>query len=185
MGSAKKMKYCGSCGSPVETRVPEGDTMPRQVCPACNTIHYSNPKIIVGALPVWKKSNILLCQRAIEPRRGLWTLPSGFMENGEEAQQGAKREVSEEANADVKINYLHTLYNIPHISQVYLLFQADLLHLDFSPGLESSDVRLCSIDEIPWRQLAFSAIKYCLRRFREDLQVNLEGLTHYGTYPRK
>lgn len=173
------MKFCSHCGAPVEVRVPDGDTLPRHVCPACGAIHYQNPKLVVGSIPVWE-DRILLCRRAIEPRCGLWTLPAGFMENGETIAQAALRETEEEANANVEIGDLFTLYNLPHISQVYMLFQARLLDLSFSPGLETLEVKLFAEREIPWETLAFRAIRETLKRFFEDRARGRYGL-HIGT----
>ena len=126
------MNYCSLCGTRVELRIPEGDTLPRYVCTACGIIHYQNPKIVVGCIPEWE-DKILLCLRAIEPRQGLWTLPAGFMENAETLAQGAERETLEEANARVEIGSLYAIYNLPHIDQVHVLFRARLLDLDFKP----------------------------------------------------
>lgn len=173
------MKFCSHCGAPVEVRVPDGDTLPRHVCPACGAIHYQNPKLVVGSIPVWE-DRILLCRRAIEPRCGLWTLPAGFMENGETIAQAALRETEEEANAHVEIGDLFTLYNLPHISQVYMLFQASLLDLSFSAGLETLEVKLFAETEIPWETLAFRAIRETLKHFFEDRSRGRYGL-HIGT----
>lgn len=173
------MKFCSHCGAPVEVRVPDGDTLPRHVCPACGAIHYQNPKLVVGSIPVWE-DRILLCRRAIEPRCGLWTLPAGFMENGETIAQAALRETEEEANANVEIGDLFTLYNLPHISQVYMLFQARLLDLSFSAGLETLEVKLFTEAEIPWETLAFRAIRETLKHFFEDRGRGRYGL-HIGT----
>lgn len=162
------MRYCADCGAPVELRTPQDDHRERYVCTACDTIHYQNPKIIVGAIPEWEDGRILLCLRAIEPRHGLWTLPAGFMENGETTAQGAARETLEEANARVEIHELFGLYNLPYINQVQMLFRATLLDLDFSPGVESLDVRLFREDEIPWDQLAFRPVRYTLEHYFED-----------------
>lgn len=161
------MKYCSECGSAVELLVPDGDDRPRHVCGACGTIHYKNPKVVVGCIPEWE-NKILLCRRAIEPRRGFWTLPAGFMENGETSQQGAARETLEEAKALVEIGDLYTLFNLPHIDQVYLIFRSRLLDLDFGPGAESLDVRLLPEGEIPWRELAFPVIKETLGLYFQD-----------------
>ena len=166
------IRFCNSCGSPVTYRVPEGDSLPRAVCDACGHIQYENPKIVVGCLPTWGEK-ILICKRAIEPRLGLWTLPAGFMENNESAAEGAAREALEEANARVEIEDLYTLYSIPHISQVYLMFRAKLLDLDFSPGIESLEVKLVTEDEIPWDTLAFAMVKRTLRHFLEDRKTGV------------
>ncbi len=161
------MKFCSDCGSPVTVKVPEGDNLPRHICDNCNTIHYQNPKIVTGCIPEWE-DKILLCKRAIEPRYGLWTLPAGFMENDETIQQAAMRETTEEANARVEITGLYGLFNIPHINQVYMLFRASLLDLDFAPGDESLEVRLYTEDDIPWDELAFPVITETLMRYFED-----------------
>ena len=151
------MKYCSNCGTLVELRVPEGDTLPRYICSECGVIHYQNPKIVVGCIPEWE-DRILLCRRAIEPRHGLWTVPSGFMENAETLVQGAARETLEEANARVNMGPLYAIYNLPHINQVHVLFRAQLLDLDFKPGIESLDVQLFGESEFPWDTLAFRVI---------------------------
>ncbi len=161
------MKYCSECGAPVELLVPEGDDRPRHVCGSCLTVHYQNPKIVVGCIPEWE-DKILLCRRAIEPRYGLWTLPAGFMENGETSRQGAARETREEASARVDVGELYTLFNLPHIDQVYLIFRSRLLDLDFGPGAESLDVGLFAQGEIPWDEIAFPVIKETLRLFFRD-----------------
>jgi ADP-ribose pyrophosphatase YjhB (NUDIX family) len=165
------LNYCSVCGRATEIRVPDGDNRMRAVCPGCSTIHYQNPKIVVGCLPVWE-DRILLCKRAIEPRHGLWTLPAGFMENGESAAEGAMREAVEEANAHVEITQLYTTYSIPSISQVYIMFLARLLDPDVSAGPESLEVKLVTEDQIPWDELAFVMVKRTLRHFLEDRRAD-------------
>jgi len=162
------MNYCSHCGSAqLEIRIPDGDTLPRTVCATCGTIHYSNPKIVVGCLPEWDRK-VLLCKRAIDPRRGLWTLPAGFLENGEALAAGALRETLEEANARVYLNYLFTLIILPRINLVSMIFRSRLLDLDFGPGLESLDVRLFDESDIPWEELAFRTIARTLRNWFLD-----------------
>lgn len=173
------MRYCSNCGTRVELRIPEGDNLPRHVCIACGVIHYQNPKIVVGCIPEWK-DKILLCRRAIEPRHGLWTVPSGFMENAETLGQGAERETLEEANARVRMGNLYAIYSLPHINQVHVLFRAQLLDLDFKPGIESLEVRLFSEDEIPWDKLAFRVIREPLKRYFEERRQGEPGF-HIGT----
>jgi ADP-ribose pyrophosphatase YjhB (NUDIX family) len=169
------MNFCSHCGQPVTLRIPDGDTLPRHVCDACGTIHYQNPKIVTGCIPEWE-DKLLLCRRAIEPRHGLWTLPAGFMENGETTAEGAARETLEEALARVEIDRLYALFNIPHINQVYLMFRARLLDLNFAPGPESLEVALFREDEIPWRELAFPVVKETLERyFRDRARGQLDG----------
>jgi len=167
------MKFCSACGSDrIELRVPDGDNMRRQVCAACGTIHYQNPKIVVGCLPEWD-DQVLLCKRAIEPRYGLWTLPAGFLENGETVVAGAIRETLEEASARVAIGELYTMISLPHISQVYVMFRAQLADLDFGPGPESLEVRLFREDEIPWEDLAFRTIARTLRNYFLDRKLGM------------
>ena len=161
------IRFCNSCGAAVTHRIPEGDTLARAVCDVCGTIHYQNPKLVVGCLPVFG-DRVLICKRAIEPRHGLWTLPAGFMENEESAAEGAAREALEEANARVEIEDLYTVFSIPHISQVYMMFRARLLDRDFSPGVESLEVKLVTEDEVPWDRIAFAMVKRTLEHFFED-----------------
>ena len=169
------MKYCSQCGSQqIRYDIPEGDNRPRYWCADCTTIHYQNPKIIVGAVPVWQ-GRILLCKRAIEPRKGYWTLPAGFMENGETMQEGAARETWEEACASVAVKDLYAMYNLPHIYQVYVFFLADMLNGEYGVGEESSDAGLFLPEEIPWDQLAFPTVSRTLKYFIEDMKT--------GEYP--
>ncbi len=167
------MKYCSECGQPVEQRVPEGDNLPRFVCTACRTIHYQNPKIVAGCIPEWE-DRVLLCRRAIEPRRGLWTLPAGFMENGETTEQAAARETWEEAQARVAIDSLYAVVSIPHISQVYMLFRGPLTAPDYQAGTESLEVKLFREDEIPWDEIAFPVIDQVLRKYFDDVRTGTQ-----------
>ena len=173
------MKFCSSCGAPVSLRVPAGDTLPRQVCDACHTIHYQNPRMVVGCIPEWE-DRVLLCRRGIEPRHGYWTVPAGYMENGETTFQGAIRETLEEANARVEIGPLYALYNIPHINQVYLLFRARLLDRDVYPGAETLEVRLVSEAEVPWDRIAFASVRNTLTHYYEDRRKGAYEF-HMGT----
>lgn len=158
------MKFCSACGQTVSHLIPPGDNRPRYVCDDCGTIHYSNPNNVCGAILTWGEK-ILLCKRAIEPRYGLWTLPAGFMENGETVIQAAARESMEEANAQAKQLELFGVFSLPHISQVYLMFRGELANDQFFPGEESLETVLFNVDEIPWQQLAFPVISYSLRLF--------------------
>jgi len=165
------MKFCSHCGSDrLELRIPDGDTLPRLVCASCHTIHYQNPKVVVGCLPEWG-DRVLLCKRAIEPRLGLWTLPAGFLENGETVTAGALRETLEEARARVDVGDLYTLISLPQINQVYMMFRARLLDLDFGPGPESLEVTLFDEADIPWEALAFRTITRTLRNFFLDRKL--------------
>lgn len=161
------MNFCSQCGAGVVLRVPPGDSLPRHVCNACGTIHYLNPKLVVGAIAEWG-DRVLLCRRAIEPRSGFWTLPAGFMENAETTAQAAARETLEEACARIEVGPMFTLINVPHISQVHIIYRARLLDLAFSPGEESLEVALFSEADIPWQDIAFRTISMSLRHFFED-----------------
>ncbi len=162
------MNYCSSCGGRLELRVPPGDSRERHVCTRCGEIHYQNPKLVTGCIPEYEDGRLLLCRRAIEPRYGLWTLPAGFMENGESCQEGAARETWEEAKARVEILQLYTTFNLPHIDQVYLLFRGRLADARFAPGEESLEVALFREEEIPWDELAFAVVRETLRLYFED-----------------
>ncbi len=161
------INFCSACGAPVTLRVPAGDSLPRHVCERCGTIHYRNPKLVVGSLPVWE-DRVLLCRRAIEPRHGLWTLPAGFMENAETTAQAAMRETVEEAGARIELGDIYTLINVPHISQVHVIYMARLLDLGFAPGPESLEVVLFQEEQIPWEHIAFRTIAVTLRHFFAD-----------------
>jgi ADP-ribose pyrophosphatase YjhB (NUDIX family) len=161
------INYCSACGAPVSVRVPSGDHLPRHVCDACGAIHYRNPRLVVGALPVWE-DRVLLCRRAIEPRHGMWTLPAGFMENGETIAQAALRETLEEANARIELSQMYTLISVPHINQVHVVFRARLLDLDFAAGDETLEVGLFHEDDIPWDEIAFRTIAMTLRHYFAD-----------------
>ena len=178
------MKFCSNCGSSsLEQRIPVGDTHRRWVCPDCGTIHYQNPKIVVGCLPDWE-GRVLLCRRAIDPRRGLWTLPAGFLENGETLPAGAARETVEEAQASVEVGELYTVISLPHISQIYVMFRARLLDLAFGPGPESLEVRLFDEAEIPWNEIAFRTIARTLRLYFLDRKLG-GFTTHVSALERR
>jgi ADP-ribose pyrophosphatase YjhB (NUDIX family) len=161
------LNYCSQCGHPVAQKIPTGDNRLRFVCNQCETVHYQNPRIITGCLPI-HGDRVLLCRRSIEPRAGLWTLPAGFLENGETTSAGAERETLEEANARVDIIDLYTLFSLPHISQVYMFFRAHLKDLNFSPGEETLETRLFHEADIPWDELAFPVITETLRHYFRD-----------------
>lgn len=151
----------------MQLKIPDGDNMPRFVCEACGAIHYVNPKIVAGCIVEWE-DQILLCRRAIEPRYGYWTIPAGFLENGETIAEGAARETWEEATAKVDRCELYHLYNIPHINQVYMILRGQLPSPQFSAGSESLEVGLFKQQEIPWQDLAFKVVKDSLQRYYVD-----------------
>jgi ADP-ribose pyrophosphatase YjhB (NUDIX family) len=165
--SAPAINFCSVCGAAVESRIPDGDNLPRGVCVACGTIHYQNPKLVIGSIPVWGQQ-ILLCKRAIEPRYGKWTLPAGFMENGETVAQAAMRETTEEAGAHIELGDVFSMLSVPHINQVHVFHLARLVDLDFQAGVESLEVRMFDEASVPWNELAFRTVSSTLKFFFED-----------------
>ena len=161
------MNFCSNCGQPVTYRIPPGDDRSRFWCESCGSIHYQNPKIVVGCIPEMD-DKILFCRRAIEPCYGKWTLPAGYLENGETVSAGARRETLEEAHARVEILAPYALYNIPYVSQIYLMFRSRLMDRDFGPGEESLEVALFSETEIPWNDIAFRVIEKTLIQYYKD-----------------
>lgn len=161
------MNFCSECGAIVSHRVPAGDDRPRFVCDNCGTIFYSNPKIVAGCIPEWD-GRVLLCRRSINPRSGKWTLPAGFMENGETTAEAAARETREEANATVEVRDLFTYFNIPRINQVHLFFLARMRDGSFSAGRESLEVDLFEEASVPWDELAFPSVEETLKHFFAD-----------------
>ena len=172
------MNFCSVCGHPVIARIPDGDNRLRFCCDHCGAIHYQNPRLVVGTIPFWD-NKVLLCRRAIEPRLGFWTLPAGFMENGETTVQGAIRETIEEAGAHISVVSLFSMFDVAHVHQVHLFYRAALLDTDFSPGIESMDVGLFGRSEIPWADIAFRTTLVTLEHFFSDQETGQFGI-HTG-----
>jgi len=154
-------RYCTACGGPTVAQVPAGDDHERSVCERCGEIHYANPKIVVGAVCAYG-DHVLLCRRAIDPRRGYWTIPAGYLELDETVEEGAVREAREEAGADIEIRGLLACYSLKRIDQVQLLFAADLRRADVVAGAESLEVALLPWSAIPWDDLAFPTVHWVL-----------------------
>jgi ADP-ribose pyrophosphatase YjhB (NUDIX family) len=161
------MKFCSNCGGAVLSRVPPGDSLPRHVCDGCGSIHYLNPKLVLGAIPEWQ-GRLLLCRRAIEPRYGYWTLPAGFMENGETASEAAARETMEEAGARVEMQDAFSMISVPYVNQVHVFYRARLLDLDFKAGVESLEVALFEEAKVPWKDIAFRTVGLTLKHWFAD-----------------
>ena len=177
MSFDRSIRHCRQCGHPVAKRLPDdGDTRERDICTVCHTVHYINPLNVVGTVPWWD-DRVLLCKRNIEPRRGKWTLPAGFMELGESTSQGAARETREEAGAQFEIEDLFTVMSVPRVGQVHLYYRARLTSDVFDPGHETLEARLFREDEIPWDELAFHTVRETLQRFFTDRRQG-RFLTH-------
>lgn len=176
------MKYCSNCAAPVVRRVPPGDERPRWLCDACGEIHYQNPKVVTGCVPEWE-GRVLLCRRAIEPRYGYWTLPAGFLENGETVAEGAARETLEEAGARVELLEAFTMLSVPMVNQVHVFYRARLLDLDFRPGEESLEVALFEEAAVPWQDIAFRTVGMTLRHWFEDRRAGAFVFHSGGVVP--
>jgi len=169
------INHCRQCGSAVDNRIPDdGDTKLRAVCSACHTIHYINPLNVVGTIPVWE-DKVLLCKRNIEPRKGKWTLPAGFMELGETTAEGAARETVEEAGAQFEMQALFSLINVARVGQVHLFYRAALLSPEFAPGTETQEAMLFDEADIPWDEIAFRTVKETLEHFFADRRAGQFG----------
>jgi ADP-ribose pyrophosphatase YjhB (NUDIX family) len=185
------MNFCSHCGGELIDKIPHDDDQLRRVCTACGLVHYQNPKLVVGCIPIWEgptleegriieedpileedriieENRILVCKRDIEPRRGFWTLPAGYLENGETAAQGAARETLEETGAEVVDLRPYRMYDIVHVQQIYFIFRAKLKAPDFHPTKESAEVKLISESQIPWAELAFPVIHEVLEDYCRD-----------------
>lgn len=177
----QKQNYCSNCGSQVAYQFTEGRE--RCVCNSCNTIHYTNPKVIVGALAYWE-DKVLLCKRAIEPRKGFWNIPAGFLEDDERTEDGASREVWEEAGTNIEIIQPYLIYNLPQANQVYIHFLARLTDGIVRNGEESIESKLFLEAEIPWGDIAFYSSSFALKKFFEERKKN-HFTTHLASFPEK
>ncbi|WP_233233581.1 NUDIX hydrolase [Bordetella sp. LUAb4] len=171
--------YCSQCGTPIVRRVPEGDNRERDVCDNCGAIHYQNPRVVVGTVPVWE-GRILLCRRAIEPRYDTWTLPAGFMELGETTAQGALRETLEESGARVQLGGIFTIVDVPQVDQVHIYHLAQALGPELDPGPESLEARYFDEAEIPWDDLSFRTVVTTLRHYLEDRRRGVFAPHYYS-----
>jgi len=168
------VKFCSNCAAPISTRVPPGDSLPRFVCDQCGEIHYQNPRLVVGTLTE-RNGQLLLCRRAIEPRYGYWTLPAGYMENGETTAQAAIRETLEEAGAKIELGAPFTMISIPFANQVHVFYRAKLVELDFKPGDETLEVKMVDEAQVPWKELAFRTVSMTLKQWYADRKVGAFG----------
>jgi ADP-ribose pyrophosphatase YjhB (NUDIX family) len=176
------MKFCSDCAAPLVRLVPPGDQLARSVCTACGTVHYENPRIVVGCVPEWQ-DRILLCRRAIEPRRGFWTTPAGFLEIGETLKDAAARESLEEAEARVEIGTLLSVTDVLHAAQVHIMFRARMHGPQCAPGAESLETGLYQEQQIPWGEIAFPSIEFALRCFLADRRAG-SAAVHFSRIER-
>lgn len=170
------VKFCNACGNSVDYRVPDGDHLPRHICPSCGHIQYFNPRVIVGCIPEWEDGRILMCRRNIEPRFGLWTFPAGFMELSETTGHGAAREAMEESQADVEVGDILAVINVPYVSQLYVIHRGRMRSAHHGPTPESSEVRLMTESEIPWNEIAFPTVFHSLKFFFSDRAAGVTGI---------
>jgi ADP-ribose pyrophosphatase YjhB (NUDIX family) len=178
------MNFCSQCGSSdLECKTPEGDHKDRWICTQCQFIHYVNPKIIVGCIPIWE-GKVMIAKRGIEPRYGLWNLPCGFMETLETVEEGAVREVFEETGSEVELIRLHTVYNLLHEHQVYLIFLANMKSAHFQTTLESTEIDLFTEETVPWTEMAFTSSTFALQNYFNDMRTGNTSI-HFGTYQKK
>jgi len=178
MFQARRINHCKACGGVTVYAVPADDNRERATCTVCATIHYENPLNVVGTVPVWE-DQVLLCRRNIEPRRGFWTLPAGFMELGESTAEGAVRETIEEAGARIELQDLFTVLNVVRVGQLHLYYRAQLLDTRFDPGPETIEAQLFTEAQIPWDELAFRTVRETLHRYFDDRRKGQFGI-HCG-----
>jgi ADP-ribose pyrophosphatase YjhB (NUDIX family) len=174
--------FCGQCGSSITRRIPPGDSRERDLCENCGAIHYQNPRVVVGTIPVWE-NKILLCLRAIEPRANTWTLPAGFMELAETTGDGALRETREEAGVEVELGSLYTVIDVPHVDQIHVYFLARAANGEVDPGPESLDARYYGLDEIPWDNLSFRSVSSTIKLFEQDLRTGTFETRYFSLAP--
>ena len=172
-------KFCSQCATPITRRIPPGDNRERDLCENCGAVHYQNPRLVVGTMPVWQ-DKVLLCLRAIEPRANFWTLPAGFMELAESLSEGAERETQEEAGVKIKLGGLYTVIDIPHVDQVHVYFMAEAQGPELDPGPETIEARWYGLDEIPWDQLAFKSVYTTLKHYIADRETGQFPTHHYA-----
>ena len=175
--------FCPRCAAPLIDKIPDLDTRPRRVCPKCAFVVYVNPKIAAGTVPV-RDGKVALIRRGIEPSRGMWSWPCGYLEIDETLEEGALRETLEEADARVAVEDLYAVISLPQINQVYMMFRARLLDLAFGPGSESLEVRLFDESEVPWEAIAFRTIARTLRNFFLDRRLG-EFALHVSAIERR
>ena len=169
--------YCSKCGSKLTVSQPHGDNKLRYICSDCDTVHYENPKMVVGCV-VSHQGKILLCRRAIEPRANFWTVPGGFMELNETIVAAAMRETYEEALAEVEIDGMLAVIDVVHARQAHIFFHGSLKGDSYGVGEESTDTRLFAPADIPWNEIAFPSGIMALKHYLRLLETNEQGVLY-------
>ncbi|MBU4610538.1 NUDIX hydrolase [Achromobacter sp. GG226] len=180
----RTQKFCSQCGSTLTRRIPPDDTRVRDLCDNCGAIHYQNPRMVVGTLPVWQ-GRVLLCKRAIEPRLGYWTLPAGFMELGETSAAGAQRETLEEAGLQSELGALFSVIDVPQADQVHVFFLIEVTDPSLAPGQETLEAHWVEEADVPWDDLAFRTVSLTLERFFADRRAGQYGVHYLALPPRR
>lgn len=175
----RTINYCTQCANPLARIIPPDDNRVRDVCLQCGSVHYQNPRNVVGVVPIWG-DKILLCKRAIEPRYNTWTLPAGFMELKESTAEGAMREADEEAGAHLELGELFTVIDVPEAGQVHLYYLATVTSPELNPGPESLDAKFFALDEIPWDNLSFKTVSTTIEHYLADRQKGRFSVHHYS-----
>ncbi len=171
------MNFCNICAGTIIIQKPKDDHLDRFVCVNCNIIHYQNPKVIVGCIPIFE-DKIMLCRRGIEPMKAMWNLPAGFMENNETLQEGAIREVMEETGVNVAISHLVTVFTVKHFNQIHFHFLAEMQDANWNLTPESTEIKLFSIDEIPWDDIAFKSNTFTLKNYINSLKLDSNSISY-------
>ncbi len=180
----RTQNFCSQCGATLTRRIPPDDTRTRDVCDACGAIHYQNPRMVVGTLPVWE-GRVLLCKRAIEPRLGYWTLPAGFMELGETTAAGAQRETLEEAGLNSELGTLYSVVDVPQADQVHIFYLVHVVDPSLAPGPETLEAKWVDEADVPWDDIAFRTVSITLERFFADRREGRYGVHHVALPPRR
>lgn len=175
----RTQQFCSQCGHTLSREIPPDDNRVRDLCTRCGAVHYQNPRNVVGVVPIWGKQ-VLLCRRAIEPRRGKWTLPAGFMELGETSQQGAERENEEESGVRIRVQSLFTVIDVPSVNQVHLYYLAEVLSPHMAPGPETLEAAFFDFEAIPWHELAFRTVSTTLEHYLSDQRTGRFPTHHYA-----
>ncbi len=180
----RQQHYCTQCGSQLARRIPPDDTRVRDLCEHCGAVHYQNPRMVVGTIPVWE-GRVLLCKRAIEPRYGYWTLPAGFMELGETSAEGAQRETLEEAGLAIDADRLFSMIDVPQADQVHCFFLGQVADPTLAPGQETLEAEWVAEADVPWHDLAFRTVSLTLEHFFADRRRGTYDVHYLALPPRR